>query len=149
MNPPDSIHLLDQWTRNADRAFRILFLKNPVRTSLGLVLGSAFWSLSALFEPALQDLVIVNFAAMSWWSWLAPGIVIMHVPTIVQLLKKPSAGSYTIDVLFDMIDRGDFSAAEKRQMYRRLIERFVDLAAADHVLSKQEGALTDAESVAR
>lgn len=149
MNRLDSLHPLDQLTRNADRAFRILFLKDPVRTSLGLVFGSALWTLSALFEPALQDLPFVNFAALSWWSWLAPGIGIMHIPTIVQLLKKPSAGSYTIDMLFEMIDRGDFSAAEKRQMYRRLIERFVDLAAADHVLSKQEGGLTDAESVAR
>lgn len=132
MNP------LDQWTRTADRALGILFLKDPVRTSLGLVLGGALSSLSLLFEPALQVSALVDVAAMSWWSWLPLGILIMHIPTILQLLKKPSVGSHSIDTLFELIDRGDFSAVERRQMYRRLIERFVELAAADHTLQKEE-----------
>lgn len=134
MSPVDQIHPLDQWTRNADRALGVLFLKDPVRTSLGLVLGGTLSSVSALFEPALRALTFVDISAMSWWSWLAPGVLIMHFPTIRLLLQKPSAGNYRIDMLFELIDRGDFSAAERRQLYRRLIERFVELAAADHAL---------------
>jgi hypothetical protein len=141
MNPLDRLQPLDQWTRNADRALGVLYLKDPVRTSLGLVLGGALSSLSVLFEPALATVTFVDFSAMSWWSWLAPGILIMHIQTIVQLLKKPSVGSYRIDVLFELIDRGDFSAAERRQLYRRLIERFVAVAAADHSLQKEDSAL--------
>ena len=138
MNPLDPIQPLDQWTRNADRALGILFLKDPVRTSLGLVFGSALSSFSVLFEPALQAVTFADFAAMSWWQWLAPGILFIHVPTIVQLLKKPSVGNHTLDVLFELIDHGNFSAAEKRQLYRRLIERFVDMAAAEHALQKEQ-----------
>lgn len=142
MNALDQIQPLDQWTRNADRALGVLFLKDPVRTSLGLVLGGALSSLSVLLEPALQALPFADFSAMSWWSWLAPGVLIMHVPTITQLLRKPSVGSYTIDMLFELIERGDFSAAERRQLYRRLIERFVELAAVDHTLQQDQGAVT-------
>jgi hypothetical protein len=143
MSPLDRIHPLDQWTRNADRALGILFLKDPVRTSLGVFLGGALSSLSALFAPALQAVTFLDVSALSWWSWLAPGIVIMHIPTIVRLFKKPSVGSYKLDVLFELIERGNFSAAERRQLYRQLIHQSVEQVVADLALEKEEGALTE------
>jgi hypothetical protein len=141
MNPLDHIHPLDFWTRNAGQALNVFYLRDSVRTPLGLVFGGAMSSLSVLFEPGLQAVKFADFSAMPWWGWLPVGILIMHVPTIIQLLKRPSVGSYTMDTLFELIDRGDFSAAERRQLYRRLIERFVELAAADHSLQRESDAL--------
>jgi len=140
MNP------LDFWTGNASRALNAFYMRDAVRTPLGFVFGSALSSLSVLFEPALREIPYVDFSAMQWWSWLPLGVAIMHIPTIVKLLKRPSAGSYTMDTLFELIDRGDFSEAEKRQHFRRLVERFVELAAADHALQKEEHAPRSAES---
>ena len=138
MNPLDRILPMDQWTRRADQAVGILSLKDPRRTSVGIVIGSCLSFLSTLLEPLLQTVTFANFAALSWWSWFAPGILIMHVPTIRYLFKQPSVGHHAMDVYFAAIDRGDFSPAEKRQLYRRLIERFADLAAADHTLNDRE-----------
>lgn len=142
MNPLDRLHPLDQWTRNADRALGHLFLKAPVRTSLGLALGGTLSFLSALFEPALRDITVADFSGMPWWSWFAPGIVIMPFPTIVQLLKKPSVGNHTLDELLEFIDRAGYGAAERRQLCRRVVDGYVQILAADSTVRKEHSALT-------
>ena len=133
MNP------LDFWTRNAGRALNIFYLRDPIRTALGFVLGGAFSSLSVLFEPVLREFPYIAISAMQWWAWLPIGIAIMHIPTIVQLLKRPSVGSRALDTALQLIDSDKFSDAEKRHHYRRLVEHAVE-AAVDEAFQKEERA---------
>jgi hypothetical protein len=140
MNPPDPIPL-DQLTRHTERALGFLFLRDRIRAPLGVVLGGSLWTLSELFAPALEGLTFLDLAAMSWWRWLLLGILIMHGRTILRLIWKPSSGSDTLDTVIELIERADFSAVERRQRYRRLIDRYAEYA-AEHAV-KQEGAQTE------
>ena len=140
MNPQEQNHLSDRWTHNAKQAVDMLLLKDPVRTSLGLVLGGTLSFLRILLEPALRDIPFANFVDAPPWGWLALGTLIMHVPTVLHLWKRPSVGSHAMDMFFASIDRAGFSAAERRQLYRRLIERIVDVAVVDHIPQEEPDA---------
>lgn len=135
---------LDQWSRQIDRAVGFLFSKEPERASLGVVVGCALSSLSVLFEPALRAASVVNVAAMSWWSWLPLGLAIMYAPKILWLLKRPSLGAY--DAVLESIERANFSAAERRRQYRKLIDHHLQQVSAEYALPKP---ITAAESAAR
>lgn len=127
---------LDQWSRQVDRALGFLFSKEPERASLGVVVGCALSSLSVLFEPALRTAAVVDVSAMSWWSWLPLGVAIMYAPKILWLLKRPSVGPH--DAVLESIERANFSAAERRQQYRKVIDHHLQLVAADYTLQQQK-----------
>lgn len=117
---------VDWWTRYLDRALDIIFAKYPARTGLGIVIGCALYSLTLLFEPALKAVTFAKFKDVPWWSWLPIGILIMHSPTIIALFKQRPVGDDKIDQALDLIERGNFTQAEKRQQYRKLIELVIN-----------------------
>jgi hypothetical protein len=135
MNP------LDQWTRQVDQALRWLFLKDPERAALGVLVGLALSSSSVLFAPGLKAVPIINVSAMSWWSWLPLGIGIMFSTKIWLLLKKPSVGTHAFDAVLASIERANFTAVERRQQYRKVIDRYLECAAAEYTLRKQQSVL--------
>jgi hypothetical protein len=113
----------DTWSRTIARALDVIFAKYPARTGVGVVLGCALLFLVRLFEPALRALTIANFAGAPWWGWLSIGVLAMHLPTIGSLFRQKSIGNDAIDLALELIERGNFTPAERRQHYRRLIDR--------------------------
>lgn len=114
---------IDAWTRTLGRALDVIFIKYPARTGLGIVLGSMFYFLARLFDPALRTLTFADFSGAPWWGWLSLGILVMHAPTIASLGKQRPIGNDSIDQALELIERANFTQAEKRQHYRNLIER--------------------------
>lgn len=108
-------------TRLVDRTLDVLFAKYPARTGLGVILGAVLSFLVQLFEPSLKSIDAINFAGAPFWGWLAIGILIMHAPTIAALAKQKPVGDDMVDQALDLIERGNFSQAEKRQQFRSLI----------------------------
>lgn len=111
----------DLVTRVMDRALDVLFAKYPARTGLGVVLGGALAFLARIFEPSIRTVIILDIANSPIWGWFAVGILILHAPTIRALFKQEPIGNDTIDQVLDLIERGNFTQAEKRQQYRNLI----------------------------
>lgn len=114
---------LDTVTRFLNRALDVIFTKYPARTSLGVVLGCVLLFLTRLFAPALQTITVVDLSGAPWWGWLFLGVLVMHAPTIVHLFGQKPLGDDVIDKALDLIDRGNFTQAERRQQFRNLIER--------------------------
>jgi hypothetical protein len=114
---------VDMATRVLNRTLDVIFTKYPARTSLGVVLGCVFLFIIRLLNPALQTITMLDFSGAPWWGWLFLGILAMHTPTIVYLFGQKPVGDDAIDKALDLIDRGNFSHAERRQQFRNLIER--------------------------
>jgi hypothetical protein len=114
---------LDSGSRILNRALDVIFAKYPARTGLGVILGCTLGFATRLFAPALKSIAFADFAGAPWWGWVTLGILIMHSPTIASLFTQKAIGNDTIDQALDLIDRGNFTQAERRQQYRNLIER--------------------------
>jgi hypothetical protein len=128
---------VDNWTRVVDRALDTIFAKYPARTGLGVILGCALAFLARLFAPTLLTLKYADFSGAPWWGWIPIGILIMHSPTIVSLFKKQAIGNDLIDRALDLIERANFTQAEKRQQYRTLIERVANSVALSHETQRE------------
>jgi hypothetical protein len=124
-----SIDQNDRLTSAISRAFDILLMKYPTRTGLGLVLGSCITVVVQLFEPGLRAINFMNFKAVPWYGWLPIGLFTMHIPTVISTFRQKSIGNDLIDQAIELIERGNFSKAEKRQQYRLLIEKVANAAA--------------------
>lgn len=110
------------WTKILDRAIDIILVKYPARTSLGVVFGGVLHFLVQLFAPSLSSFKSVDFANSPLWGWLLVGILLMHIPTVISSLRQKQIGDEKIDQALELIERGDFTKAEKRQQYPKLIE---------------------------
>lgn len=91
----------------------------------------------------------INISDAPLWGWLAIGILVMHAPTIIALFKQKPIGNDIVDQALDLIERGNFTQAEKRQQYRNLItqvsssialraETQKDVTAVEHALQKTD-----------
>jgi hypothetical protein len=99
----------------------ILLLKNPERTVLGVLLGVVISFLSRLFSPLLETIKIMDIGKAPSWGWIPLGIVIINLSNIfTSTLTKPRINE-EIDNISKLIEDGSFSASEKRQVYRSLI----------------------------
>jgi hypothetical protein len=114
---------VDKWTLVLSRALDIIFVKYPARTGLGVILGCTISFLVRLLEPTLRTITFADFAGAPWWGWLPLGIFLMHLPTVASMFRQRLIGDDSIDQALELIERGDFTRAERRQHYRNLIER--------------------------
>lgn len=114
---------LDSFSRLLNRALDLIFAKYPARTGLGVIAGCTLGFVVRLFAPTLKNVEIADFAGAPWWGWVTLGILIMHSPTILALFRQRPIGNDPIDQALDLIERGNFTEAEKRRQLRSLIER--------------------------
>lgn len=128
MNNIDRIDWLTS-IASRSRVLDILLMKYPTRTGLGLVLGSIFSFAVQLFAPALRSIKFMDFAGSPWWGWLSLGVLVMHIPTAVSSFRQKPIGNDAVDQAMELIERGNFSPAEKRRQYRLLVEKVANAAA--------------------
>ena len=127
----------DMWSSLGTKAIDVIFARYPARTSLGVVLGGVIDFLVQLFAPALHSLKFADFTASPKWGWWLLGILMMHTPTIVSSFRQKQTGDEKIDRALDLIERGDFTKTEKRQQYRKLIERVASNVALKPELKRE------------
>lgn len=127
----------DMWSSLGTKAIDVIFARYPARTSLGAILGGVIDFLVQLFAPALNSLEFANFANSPKWGWWLLGILMMHTPTIFATFRQKQTGDEKIDRALDLIERGNFTKTEKRQQYRKLIERVANNVALKPELKKE------------
>ena len=127
----------DMWSSLGTKAIDVIFARYPARTSLGVIFGGVIDFLVQLFAPALSSLKFTDFTASPRWGWWLLGILIMHAPTIFTTFRQKQTGDEQIDRALDLIERGNFTKTEKRQQYRKLIERVANNVALKPELKKE------------
>lgn len=116
----------DRISRRLLRYIDILMLKNPERTVLGVLLGVVVSFLFKLFEPYLSKIDILNLAKLQLWEFISFGVIIVHIPYLLwSIIRKPLINDEVDDVI-RLIESGNFSEKEKRQMYRNLVNKCVN-----------------------
>jgi uncharacterized protein YacL len=111
----------DIWTSFINRTIDLLFIKQPLRTSLGVILGLVLAFLVQLFLPTLKLLEFANFAGAPLWGWIVVGILFAHLPTFVLLMRTTPVGDEKVSDMVALIEKANFSVSEKRQAYRNLV----------------------------
>lgn len=115
----------DKITRLVLSSVDILLLKNPERTILGTFLGLVFAFLSRLFRPAIKQIEFIDLSAAPIWGWIPLGIILIHLPMVFWGIFHRPAVNDEIDEILKLIEKGQFSKIEKRQIYRNLVNHCV------------------------
>lgn len=118
--------LKDKWSSIVNRAIDFLIVKQPLRTSIGVILGLVLGFLVQLFLPTLKALDFADFAGAPWWGWIIVGIFVAHVPTLISLMRTTPVGDEAISDALELIERANFPPAEKRQAYRHLLAKVLE-----------------------
>lgn len=107
-------------------AIDILMIKNPERTGYGILLGSVLMFLSKLFSPLFKQVSYMDIDATPFWGWITFGICITHLPFILWSIFHKSIVDDQIDSAIKIIEKGNFSENEKRQLFRKLVNKCVE-----------------------
>lgn len=115
---------LDRITLVVRRLLDILFLANPIGTSVGVLAGVVFDAVLKLFQPTWQNSRVVDPAQVHVWHLVAAGILIMNVrmatrrrvPTQVDALFVELREAYRMKAL---------TLTDLRMRYRALIDAVI------------------------
>jgi hypothetical protein len=121
-SPPSSSQKI---TAVALRALDALLLRNPERTALGVMLGFTCHGALSLFAPALA-LHHMPVNIVEWWECLTFGVVIVHLPFILWSVRHKPLISDELETLLQLIEFSNIGELEKRQAYRRVVNKCIE-----------------------
>ena len=96
-----------------NRAVELLFLSQPTRTSMGIILGVILNGLLSLFEPILVDYHFINIQSLKPWHLIAFGVLVANIRSFFRAFRKQSIDDENIDKVFQLIQDGNFSKFRK------------------------------------
>jgi hypothetical protein len=107
------------------RALDALLLRNPERTALGVMLGFTCHGALSLIAPALalRHMPVNN---VEWWECLTFGVVIVHLPFLLWSVRHKPLISDELESLFQLIESSNIGELEKRQAYRRVVNKCIE-----------------------
>lgn len=131
---PSNLDLLDKATQLFSRAAEILFIDNPQKTSLGVVLGII---INGTVDIVLQ---ITQYSLnISPIFFICSGIFILHLPSIFSKHRISKDIETPMHYLRELQKNGNFSEAEKRAQWRRLVELVYQKVSVDLENANQKG----------
>jgi len=133
---------MDSLTGIATKALDILFLNNPVRTSMGVLIGVVLWAFSPVFSPAFRRLAGLDFSKVPWIGWIAFGVLGVSLKSSPIKTRLPE----DVEMLLDLLDKADeagISKVEKRQHYRRILEKYADNVALNQKTQREIGEIEE------
>jgi hypothetical protein len=114
---------LDYWSRVVVRAIDFLFLNSPLRSCFGVILGGvAYVGLQAAAQIVTGVDSLARVAALPFWYWFFPGLLVTHFRKIISLINKEAVVDESIENAMSVIEMGNFTDSEKRRRYRELVE---------------------------
>ena len=113
------------------RALELLFVTNPLATSMGILLGGTLYGVSQIFRPYINTLHDVNATAITWWWCECSGVAAANVVGILYMFLtgalRPLSSEFAEVArrLEDGLTKRHITKQERLSLY----ERFVDEAA--------------------
>lgn len=118
--------LVDAVTSSVKIATDILFVRNPVGTSMGAVFGVALHGIAGLFSPLLQTFEFIRISALSVFHYVAFGIFGFNIKRLKNYHKVSPEVEEAIRFIELQAKKGNITKLEARQKYRELIAKVVD-----------------------
>jgi hypothetical protein len=126
----------DSLTGLISRATDILFLRNPVRTAMGVIIGAILWGFSPVFSPMIKDLIKLDFSQVHPIAWIAVGILGISLKDSPIKTKLPE----DIEMLFDILEKAEkagISKEETRARFRMILEKYAANVALNQKTQKE------------
>ncbi len=123
---------MDKLTQFVLGTIRFLFIGNPHRTALGVIVGLALHTLVSVFNPAISKSSSIDVAALTEWNCMLLGLVFVYSPTIISFIGSPKKEllNESVEKVLRMIrlaaDEANISKRQKRDLYLKLCEKAVD-----------------------
>lgn len=115
----------DDLTSYLKIATDILFVKNPISTSMGVLFGIVVHGLLGVLSPLFQSLELVRISAISVFHFIALGILGFNVPSYINRHKISPKIESAINLIEEQLSKGNISKLEAKQQYRSLITQAV------------------------
>lgn len=108
------------------QATDILFVKNPVGTSMGTFFGIVLHGLVSLISPALQSIETIRISSLSVFHYVAFGIFSFNIKNLAIYHKVSPEIEEALTFIESQVQKGNISRIEARQRYRQLIDKAVE-----------------------
>lgn len=110
----------------------ILFVRNPIGTSMGTVFGVVMHGLVNLFSPALQSIDFIKISALSVFHYIAIGIFGFNIKHMKSYHKVKPEIEEALAFIEEQQRKGNITKLEARQRYRELVATAVENAQLDN-----------------
>ena len=84
-----------------------LSFSNPIRTSLGVLLGYVLSCAFTLFKPWFQSYGVVDWSGNTVVGWIAFGVLILHLPYYVWSVFNKSEINEKVDGVIKLIEKSN------------------------------------------
>ncbi|WP_157721398.1 hypothetical protein [Vibrio gazogenes] len=116
---------MDAVTKYLKISTDILFVKNPVATSMGTLFGIITHGLFGLFSPVIQSIQSIQVISLNVFHFIALGIFGFNIKGWKNQYKVSLEIENAIAFINQQEKKGLISELEARQQYRALISQAV------------------------
>lgn len=116
------------------KAVNGLYLNNQAKTSLGVLLGFVFDGVLPLLAP-------ISLVALKLYHYIAGGIIIVHLRSLVAYTFSSPKRDEPVDKAFDLIEaikkKTDVPEFKINQMYLKVVENYLESVTLNEKTAKQ------------
>ncbi len=116
---------MDEVSKYMKIATDILFVKNPIGTSLGVLFGIITYGLFGLFSPLLQSFSFIKTTSVSFYHFLALGVFTFNIKGWINQEKVSLEIENALSFIREQEKNGTITNMEAKQQYRSLIHKAV------------------------
>ena len=117
---------IDDVTYYLKLATDILFVKNPVSTSMGTLFGVVLHGIFGLFSPLIQSFDVIKLSAITVFHFIAIGIFGFNIPSYLNRHKVSPKVEAAMRLIREQLNDQTISKVEARRQYRELISKVVE-----------------------
>lgn len=122
---PDELDKMDNGTKTVSKALDVLFLGNPQKTALGVLLGCVVKGVTDLIFQ-LKEISV----SLSIFFCIPLGVVVLNVKNLWVNYSFDPELEKALHYLEEFQKRGNVPEREKRQQWRKMIKLVYDKASA-------------------
>ena len=119
----DDLDKVDESTKAISKALNVLFLGNPQKTALGVLLGCVIKGLTDFFFQLKESALSLNI-----FFCIPLGVVILNIKNLWVNYSFDPELEKNMHYLEEAQKRGNFSEREKRQQWRNYVKLIYDKA---------------------
>ena len=121
--PDNKLDIIDKITSLVERALNMLFIRNPTKTSLGVLLG-------VILHTIVDNLIRITKVTLTFpiYFWIALSVFALHFRSLFTHHAIDEELETQMHYIEEVQKKGHFTEREKRQQWRNYISRVYEKA---------------------
>lgn len=108
------------------KALDVLFIYNPVKTSVGGFMGVSIDVIIDIFKPMIKEIKSINLIGIRPYQWIALTIFLINLPSLKKKHTYDSSIEDALAYIKEQEEKGIYSEWEIKQMYRNLYKKILN-----------------------